>query len=534
MPPTGKDVPFLNSLGDTAVDFDIGQPRVVSSKNEGNTIIDSSYSSINDSRQSINNKTQPSKSSSTIEWPLIILRGNGSIYIALIGVDSEKPRIQGPLSMHPSSEDNFGIDSCAVLALPSNPPTIVIAEPSGKIYHAIMIENDEVNEQSLNEIDATLNIYPSEWILQVLEVVELELGLPETKEAKFNYSPIFLKPDINNECRYFAYHNTGLHAVSIDFIRELELYFASESEYNDGPFLQTPAHAEYIVCTKALDNSKVNPVLGFTLLQSPSGLLLLLASGQVVSLDIITNPSYLRHLTNSASSSDSTKPQNTASHLKKLFSEPFDSHIRKMLTTGASQPILKLDNAQDISPRESLELLIYATQMLREQYILKHDKVKQEIEKRVRILKLMKEQQEQEISQLEVEKAKIKNDAERLAEQYEEANDRQQMLFKRTQEIIRLVNLKMPRGSIVEKNFATQLEKVDTVTKDLANGLAMAKKKLEKQEMQIKCQTENNKKKVPLQPRQETAIKEIITDINTQIDSQIKEIKKIKSVMNIG
>lgn len=132
--------------------------------------------------------------------------------------------------MYPSSADNFGIDSCAVLALPSNPPTIVIAEPSGKIYHAIMIENDEVNEQSHNEIDATLNIYPSEWILHVLEVVELELGLPETKEAKFNYSPIFLKSDINNECRYFAYHNTGLHAVSIDFIRELELFFASESK----------------------------------------------------------------------------------------------------------------------------------------------------------------------------------------------------------------------------------------------------------------------------------------------------------------
>lgn len=184
-----------------------------------------------------------------------------------------------------------------------------------------------------------------------------------------------------------------------------------------------------------------------------------------------------------------------------------------MLTTGSSQPILKLDNAQDISPKESLELLIFATQMLREQYILKHDKVKQEIEKRVRILKLMKEQQEQEISHLEVEKAKIKNDAERLAEQYEEANDRQQMLFKRTQEIIRLVNLKMPRGSIVEKNFAAQLEKVDAVTKDLANGLVMAKKKLDKQEMQIKCQTENNKKKVPLPPRQETAIKEIITDM---------------------
>lgn len=199
--------------------------------------------------------------------------------------------------------------------------------------------------------------------------------------------------------------------------------------------------------------------------------------------------------------------------MQEFFSEPFNAQIRKILTSTSSQPILKLDNAKDISPKESLELLIYATQMLREQYILKHEKVKQEIEKRVRILRLLKDQQVQEIAQLQMDKKQIKNDAERLAELYEEANDRQQMLFKRTQEIIRLINLKMPRGSVAEKNFATQLERVDAVTKDLANGLALAKKKLEKQELQFKSTKENTKKKVTLQPRQETAIKEIITDM---------------------
>lgn len=132
--------------------------------------------------------------------------------------------------MYPSTEDNFGIDSCALLVLPSNPTTLIIAEPSGKLYHAIMLECTEAKEHSINEIDTTLNIDPAEWDLHVLEMVELELGLPETKEAKFNYSPIFLKPDINNECRYFAYHNTGLHAVSIEFIKELELFFSVNGE----------------------------------------------------------------------------------------------------------------------------------------------------------------------------------------------------------------------------------------------------------------------------------------------------------------
>lgn len=137
-----------------------------------------------------------------------------------------RPRLQGPLSMYPRTEDNFGIDSCAILVLPSSPPTLVIAEPSGKLYHAIMLYTAGDKEQSFNEVDATILIDPAEWDLHVLEMVELELGLPETKEAKFNYTPIHLKTDVNNEYRYFAYHNTGLHAVAIEFIKELEMYFA--------------------------------------------------------------------------------------------------------------------------------------------------------------------------------------------------------------------------------------------------------------------------------------------------------------------
>lgn len=40
LPPTGTDLPFLNSLGDTAVDFDIAPPRVskVADTNTSETI----------------------------------------------------------------------------------------------------------------------------------------------------------------------------------------------------------------------------------------------------------------------------------------------------------------------------------------------------------------------------------------------------------------------------------------------------------------------------------------------------------------
>lgn len=185
------------------------------------------------------------------------------------------------------------------------------------------------------------------------------------------------------------------------------------------------------------------------------------------------------------SNTDASKSKIDSSQINKLFSEPFDSHIRKILADRSSQPLLKLDKSQGISVKESIELFVYATDVLREQYIIKHDKVKQEIEKRVRILQLLKQQQEQEIGQLENDKVQIRNDAERLAELYEEINDRQQVLFKRCQEIIRLINVKIPRGATAEKNYAIQLERLELATKSLANSLLLAKKKVEQQKEQV-------------------------------------------------
>lgn len=247
------------------------------------------------------------------------------------------------------------------------------------------------------------------------------------------------------------------------------------------------------------------------MLQSPSGILLFLASGQVVSLEVITNPSNLRFLLSSAAEPAKLGDE-PSSQIKNLFAEPFDEHIRKMLATG-SQPILKLNDANDISPKATLELLIYATQTLREQYIAKHEKVRQEIEKRVRILRLLKDQQVQEIAQLEADKTGIRTCAENLAERYEEANDRQQMLMRRTQDIIRLVNMKVPGGATIDKTFALQLERLDAKVKDLANGLILARKKVDQQKVQITAEKATNEKKFLLPPRQEKVIKESIMDL---------------------
>lgn len=305
--------------------------------------------------------------------------------------------------------------------------------------------------------------------------------------------------------------------------------FSDDSDIDS--ILNNAAHAEYLVCTKALDSAKLNTVVGFCLLQSPPGLVLFLSSGQVVSLNIITNPSFLRSI-RSAATSDESKNENTESGIgSKIFSGSFVESIRQILASGTTQPILKLNADTVATPKESIELLLDAFQRLRDQYITKHDGVRHKIENRVKILRVLDEQQRQEVAELLKEKSKLRENAERLAEKYEEINDRQQILLNSLHDILRLINLRMPAASVAERNFSEQMNKIHAATKDLANNITAAKKKMEKQRQH--ATTDKPSKTPTLQPKQETVLKEIINESNTQIKAQINEINRIKKILNM-
>lgn len=91
-PPTDKKVPYLGGLGDTAVDFDIAPPRVVKNEHadESNANVSLSFYGILQQFSSFSFEFQESKRANQVEWPLVVLRGNGSLYIVLISVGTEK------------------------------------------------------------------------------------------------------------------------------------------------------------------------------------------------------------------------------------------------------------------------------------------------------------------------------------------------------------------------------------------------------------------------------------------------------------
>lgn len=294
------------------------------------------------------------------------------------------------------------------------------------------------------------------------------------------------------------------------------------------------AHAEYLVCTKALDDAKPNTVIGFTLLQSPSGLVTLLASGQVVSLNIITNASVLPPF-NAAATGDGRAGESAVS--SRVFQPGgFDEAVRQMLTAGVTQPVFKLDTSKRPSAKESVEFMLNSFQILRDQYINKHDLVRQKIENRVKILRVLEQQQRNEVKELVLEKEQLRESAERLADKYDEISERQQVIMRQLHDVHRMLNQRVPTASGAERAFVQQVDKIGMAVRELGNNIAVAKKKMAKQQQHYGAAAIGataSKKEFILYPKQDAVVKEMLAESNKQIEAQIKEINHIKSVMKV-
>ncbi|XP_063833366.1 nucleoporin 88-like [Ostrinia nubilalis] len=119
---------FLDSLGDTAVDF------------------------------------TPTPDSEHI----LILRGNGDVYMMPCDIEamsSNQPKITGPLAMYPPADDNYGTDSCSIIALgsPDAPPVVVVATCSAALYHCLLLPHVSdmcISNSNQPKITGPLAMYP--------------------------------------------------------------------------------------------------------------------------------------------------------------------------------------------------------------------------------------------------------------------------------------------------------------------------------------------------------------------------------------
>jgi len=138
------------------------------------------------------------------------------------------------------------------------------------------------------------------------------------------------------------------------------------------------------------------------------------------------------------------------------------------------------------------------------------------------------------LKNLEKEKKLIQSDAKRLAERYEEIYDKQQELSANCQDLIRQANIKIPNNNIADAEFKENVNKINEATKNLSQTLQRVKGNIKKQQFHISKYTkETENKKIMLPAKPENLIREILSEITSEIDSQIKDIKRINNVINL-
>ncbi|KAG9341448.1 hypothetical protein JZ751_019258 [Albula glossodonta] len=392
----------------------------------------------------------------------------------------------GPLPMYPAAEDNYGYDACAVLCLPCVPNILVIATETGTLYHCVVLEAEEEEESGdVERWSRGSEAVPS---LYVFECVELELTLKlaageeeEPVESDFT-CPIRLHRDPLCQHRYHCTHEAGVHSVGLTWFNKLHKFLQSDEEDKDS--LQELAAeqrciVEHILCTRPLSSSLSAPVRGFWIVSDLSlgaTMICITSNYECLLLPLLSSirPPSPPLLCSHPGVGPATSP------LRGLASDPFEQHIRNILARSSTNPLLLRAGDKDTSspPPECLQLLSRATQVFREEYILKQDMAREEMQRRVKLLNGQKKKQLEDLALCREEKKSLREAAERLADKYEDARYRQEA-------IMNSLRSQLPVLSDSEKDMRKELQTINDQLRHLGNGIKQVNMKKEYQKKQM-------------------------------------------------
>ncbi|XP_067451413.1 nucleoporin 88 [Thunnus thynnus] len=472
-------------------------------------------------------------------YPLYILYENGETYLTYTsqfnGLSLSKP--VGPLPMYPAAEDNYGYDACAILCLPCVPSILVIATETGTLYHCVVLESED--EEDTGAVEKWIRGAEAVPALYVFECVELELTLKvatgeDEEPQEFDFTcPIRLHRDALCQHRYHCTHEAGVHSVGLIWVNKLQKFLRSDEEDKDS--LQELAAekrciVEHILCTRPLLTSQSAPVRGFLIVSD-------LSLG--ATMICITN-TYECILLPLLSSIRPPSPPLLCSHpgtgsasspLRGLADDSFEQHIRNILARSSTNPLVLKAGDKDTSPPppECLQLLSRATQVFREEYILKQDMAREEMQRRVKLLTGQKTKQLEEMALCREERKSLREAAERLADKYEDAKYRQETIMKRVKKVLSSLQSQLPILSNSEKDMKKELQTISDQLKLLDNCIKQVNMKMEYQKTQVDKDVPVARTTVSLNAQQKKVVQDVLKEQGQQIGDMMKQIKDIKN-----
>ncbi|NWT79073.1 NUP88 protein, partial [Lanius ludovicianus] len=219
----------------------------------------------------------------------------------------------------------------------------------------------------------------------------------------------------------------------------------------------------------------------------------------------------------------------------------FEKHIQGILQRSSANPLhLKVQKSLSRSadkdaappPEECLQLLSRATQVFREEYILKQDLAKEEIQQRVKLLWGQKKKQLEDLNYCREERKSLREMAERLADKYEEAKEKQEDIMNRMKKVLRSFHSQLPVLSDTEKDMKKELQTIHDQLQHLSNAIRQVKMKKEYQQKQMEKGRSPRKPSISLSAYQSKCIQAVLREEGEHIREMVKQINDIRSHVN--
>ncbi|KAL4660581.1 nuclear pore complex protein Nup88 isoform X1, partial [Arapaima gigas] len=477
-------------------------------------------------------------------YPLYILYENGETYLSYTSLahsSSNFGKPLGPLPMYPAAEDNYGYDACAVACLPCVPNVLVIATESGMLYHCVVLEAEAEEEAgNMERWTRGSEAIPS---LYVFECIELELtlklasGAEEEEPVESDFTcPIRLHRDPLCKYRYHCTHEAGVHSVGLTWFNKLHKFLQSDEEDKDSLLeLAAEQHCivEHILCTKPLSSTTSAPIQGFWIVSD-------LSLGATM---VCISNTYECLLLPLLSSIRPPSPPLLCSHpggisgnspLRGLADDSFEKHIRNILARSSTNPlVLRAGNKDILHPSpECLQLLSRATQVFREEYILKQDMAREEMQRRVKLLNGQKQKQLEDLALCREERKSLREAAERLADKYEDAKYRQEAIMNRVKQALSCLRSQLPVLSDSEKDMRKELQTINDQLRHLGNSIKQVNMKMEYQQKQMEKGGAPARASIVLSAHQRKCVQGILKEQGEHITDMMKQIKDIKNHFN--
>ncbi|XP_051978804.1 nucleoporin 88-like [Xyrauchen texanus] len=474
-------------------------------------------------------------------YPLYILFGNGETYLSYISLThsvSNLGKPMGPLPMYPAAEDNYGYDACAVLCLSCVPNILVIATETGTLYHCVVLEAEEEEDSgAVEKWSKGSETVPS---LYVFECVELELTLKlaaaaeeeEITESDFT-CPIRLHRDPLCQHRYHCTHEAGVHSVGLTWFKKLHNFLESGEEDKDS--LQELAAeqrciVEHILCTRPLTNSLPAPIRGFWIVSDLSlgaTMICITSTYECLLLPLLSSirPPSPPLLCSDPGAGPGSSP------LRGLAEDSFEQHIRNILARTSTNPLMLRAGDKDSSPpaAECLQLLSRATQVFREEYILKLGLAHEEMQRRVKLLTGQKIKQLEDLALCREDRKSLTEAAERLADKYEDAKYHQEAIMNRVKQVLGSLRSQLPVLSDSEKDMRKELQTIHDQLRHLDNGIKQVNMKKEYQKQQMSTGASQARSSLALNANQRTCVQGVLKEQGEHIAGMMKQIKDIKN-----